>query len=159
MSNVEKNSVTGGFFSSYLPPSEKEMLISGCCLMSRNRAQPLPVAIGWQWGKQSQELRFLFLFCLDCASWNKNWRLIAYMALYLSFMGYIYGLRIELMIHLCKELKKLYCKNWYAPSFFRETSVTFLRQHRHSHDSLIRCHVNWKQVSKSTVCPHPDDVM
>lgn len=89
MSNVEKNSVTGGFFSSYLPPSEKEMLISGCCLMSRNRAQPLPVVIGWQWGKQSQELRFLFLFCLDCASWNKNWRLIAYMALYLSFMGYI----------------------------------------------------------------------
>lgn len=159
MSNVEKNSVTGGFFSSYLPPSEKEMLISGCCLMSRNRAQPLPVVIGWQWGKQSQELRFLFLFCLDCASWNKNWRLIAHMALYLSFMGYIYGLRIELMIHLCKELKKLYCRNWCAPSFFRETSVTFLRQHRHSHDSLIRCHVNWKQVSKSTVCPHPDDVM
>ena len=63
------------------------------------------------------------------------------------------------MIHLCKELKKLYCRNWCAPSFFRETSVTFLRQHRHSHDSLIRCHVNWIQVSKSTVCPRPDDVM
>ena len=89
MSNVEKNSVTGGFFPSYLPPSENELLISGCCFMSRNRAQPLPVVVGWQWGKQSQELRFLFLFCLDCASWNKNWRLIAYMALYLSFMGSI----------------------------------------------------------------------
>ena len=89
MSNVEKNSVTGGFFPSYLPPSEKEMLISRCCLMWRNLAQPLLVVAGWQWGKQSQELRFLFLSCLYCASWNKNWRLIAYMALYLSFMGYI----------------------------------------------------------------------
>lgn len=43
MSNVEKNSVTGGFFPSYLPPSEKELLIattSSCSRLTMRKTVP-----------------------------------------------------------------------------------------------------------------------